>query len=172
MKKVIFLVGVLVIGAVLYSLANLAEAKAKGNDAADIKAVEQGIATAAKARDLDAIMKNYPPGDTLFVFDIIPPRQYVGYDAFRKDWQGFLDTFTGPITYELVDLNVVSDGKLGYAHMIQHIAGTGKDGKPIELDVRVTDVLRKSNGRWRIIHEHASFPVDMTTAKADFLSKP
>ncbi len=46
------------------------------------------------------------------------------------------------------------------------------DGKPLDLNIRVTDVLRKTNGRWLIIHEHASFPVDMAIGKADFLSKP
>jgi hypothetical protein len=51
--------------------------------------VKEGIATAAKARNLDTIMKNYPRGDTLVVFDVVPPRQYVGYDTFRKDWQRF-----------------------------------------------------------------------------------
>ncbi len=115
---------------------------------------------------------NYPRGDALVVFDVAPPRQYVGYDTFRKDWQHFLDMFTDPITYEMVDLNVISDGKMAYARMIQHVAAKGKDGKPLDLNIRVTDVLRKTNGRWLIIHEHASFPVDMATGRADFLSKP
>jgi ketosteroid isomerase-like protein len=116
-------------------------------------------------------MKNYPRGDTLVVFDVAPPRQYVGYDSFRKDWQHFLDMFSDPITYDMVDLNVISDGKMGYARMIQHVSAKGKDGKPLDLNIRVTDVLRKANGRWLIIHEHASFPVDMVTGKADFSSK-
>jgi ketosteroid isomerase-like protein len=36
----------------------------------------------------------------------------------------------------------------------------------------VTDVLQKTNGRWLIIHEHASVPVDLATGKGDLLSKP
>jgi hypothetical protein len=28
---------------------------------------------------------------------------------FRKDWQGFLDSFDGPITMENSDMNVTSD---------------------------------------------------------------
>jgi ketosteroid isomerase-like protein len=170
MKRIAIVIGVLAIGIALYGQRGRAEAKA--DDVAEIKAVEEGIATAAKARDLDTIMKNYPRGDTLVVFDVAPPRQYVGYDTFRKDWQHFLDMFSDPITYEMVDLDVISDGKMGYARMIQHVAAKGKDGKPLDLHIRVTDVLRKTNGRWLIIHEHASFPVDMATGKADFLSKP
>ena len=37
-------------------------------------------------------MKNYAPDETLLVFDVVPPREYKGADAFRKDWQGFLDS--------------------------------------------------------------------------------
>jgi ketosteroid isomerase-like protein len=170
MKRIGIAIGVLAVGVALYGLRSRAEAKA--DDVAEIKTVEEGIATAAKARDLDTIMKNYPRGDTLVVFDVAPPRQYVGYDTFRKDWRHFLDMFSDPITYEMVDLNVISDGKMGYARMIQHVAAKGRDGKPLDLNIRVTDVLRKTNGRWLIIHEHASFPVDMATGKADFLSKP
>jgi ketosteroid isomerase-like protein len=169
MKRTAIVIGVLALGIGFCGLRNWAEAK--GDEAAQIKMVEQQIAASAKARDLDAIMKNYPPGDTLFVFDVAPPRQYQGYDAFRKDWQNFLDTFSGPITYDLIDLNVVTEGKMGYARMVQHVAGKGKDGKPIDLNVRVTDVLRKTNGRWLIIHEHASFPVDLASGKADTQSK-
>ena len=40
--------------------------------------------SAANAKDPDAIMKNYLGGEGLFVFDVIPPRQYVGADAFHK----------------------------------------------------------------------------------------
>ena len=31
----------------------------------------------------DAIMKVYVPNESLVIFDIIPPRQYVGAKAFR-----------------------------------------------------------------------------------------
>jgi len=36
----------------------------------------------------------------------------------------------------------------------------------------VTDIYRKINGKWLIIHEHISVPVDLTTNKADLAAKP
>jgi hypothetical protein len=33
--------------------------------------------------------------DDVFVYDVVPPRQYVGAAAFQKPWQGFLDMFKG-----------------------------------------------------------------------------
>jgi ketosteroid isomerase-like protein len=37
---------------------------------------------------------------------------------------------------------------------------------------RLTDVLRKVKGKWLIVHEHVSVPVDVATGKADLTSKP
>ena len=70
------------------------------------------------------------------------------------------------------DLDVVADRNLAYSHSIQHVAGTDKQGKKLDLTVRVTDVYKKAHGRWQIIHEHVSVPVDLDTAKPDLTSKP
>jgi uncharacterized protein (TIGR02246 family) len=145
---------------------------AQADDRADIRALEERFVAAFKAKDPDAIMKVYAPGQTLFVFDVVPPRQYVGAAAYRKDWQTFFDSFDGPITVELTDLDVVTDRNLGYSHSIQHVAGTDKQGKKLDLTVRVTDVYKKAQGRWLIVHEHVSVPVDLDTGKPDLSSKP
>jgi ketosteroid isomerase-like protein len=118
------------------------------------------------------MMKVYVPDQTLFVYDVIPPRQYVGAAAYRKDWQGFLNDFDGPITIEMTDLDVAADHNLGYGHSIQRVAGTDKKGKKIDLTVRVTDVYKKIRGQWLIVHEHVSVPVDLDTGKPDLSSKP
>jgi hypothetical protein len=47
----------------------------------------------------------------------------------------------------------------------------GKDGNLIDVKFRVTDVLRKAKGKWLIVHEHVSVPVDLATGKADLASK-
>jgi len=80
-------------------LATLGSAPAARADArSDIQALEDRFVAAFKAKDLDAIMKVYVPDESLFVFDVIPPRQYVGAAAYRKDWQQLFDSINGPIT--------------------------------------------------------------------------
>jgi uncharacterized protein (TIGR02246 family) len=145
---------------------------AKADARADIKALEDRFIAAVTAKDLDAIMKVYVPDQTLFVFDVEPPRQYVGAAAYRKDWQAFLDSFNGAITFELTDLDIATDDNLAYSHSIQRVAGTDKQGKKLDLTVRVTDVYKKINGNWLVIHEHVSVPVDLDTSKPDLTSKP
>ena len=162
-----------VVGAILVALSMMSfGASARADDRAEIRALEERFVAAMKAKDLDAIMKVYAPGQTLFVFDVIPPRQYVRAAAYRKDWQTFLDTFEGPITVELTDLDVAADRNLAFSHSIQRVAGTDKQGKKLDLTVRVTDVYKKARGRWLIIHEHVSVPVDLDSDKPDLNSKP
>jgi uncharacterized protein (TIGR02246 family) len=145
---------------------------AKADSQADIRALESQFIAAFKAKDLDAIMKVYVPDRSLFVFDVVPPRQYVGAAAYRKDWQDFLSSFPGPITVEISDLAVATDHNLGWGHSIQRVAGTDKQGKQLDLTVRVTDVYKKIKGHWLIVHEHVSVPVDLDTDKPDLASKP
>ena len=162
-----------VVGAILVALSMMSfGASARADDRAEIRALEERFVAAMKAKDLDAIMKVYAPGQTLFVFDVIPPRQYVRAAAYRKDWQTFLDTFEGPITVELTDLDVAADRNLAFSHSIQRVAGTDKQGKKLDLTVRVTDVYKKARGRWLIIHEHVSVPVDLDSDKPNLNSKP
>jgi len=147
-------------------------ATARADPTADIKALEDRFVAAFKAKDVDGIMKVYAPGQTLLVFDVVPPRQYVGAAAYRKDWETFLGSFDGPITVELTSLDVGADRNLAYSHSIQRVAGTDKQGKKLDLTVRVTDIYKKTRGRWQIIHEHVSVPVDLETDKPDLNSKP
>jgi ketosteroid isomerase-like protein len=34
----------------------------------------------------------------------------------------------------------------------------------------MTEIYRKISGKWQIVHEHASVPVELKTGKADILS--
>lgn len=144
----------------------------KSSDEAAICTLEKNFSDAVKAKDVDKIMASYEPGQKLVVFDVIPPREYVGWDAYKKDWQEFLSTFSGPVTFEISGLEVTAAGNLGYGYSFQHVAGKTTDGNQSDITVRVTDVYRKTGGKWLIVHEHISVPVDLKTGKADLQSKP
>jgi uncharacterized protein (TIGR02246 family) len=149
-------------------------AQAQMNDEQQIRALEDQFTAAFKAKDLDAIMKVYMPGNDLFVFDVGVPRQHVGWEDYKKDWQDFLATMPGPIKFDLSDLSVTTDGQIGYGHCIQHVSWTGTDGNPMDMTVRLTDVYRKIDGKWLIVQEHVSVPIDFSAGKPvpDMMSKP
>ena len=170
MKKTLLGFGAIAIALSWFSLAH--QASAKSDDEAAIRSLEDNFAKAVSAKDVDKIMAVYVPDDSLFVFDVIPPRQYVGAKAYHDDWKGFLDSFNGPVKIDISDVSVLARGNLAFGHSIQHVSGTGKDGKPIDMTLRVTDDYRKIKGNWLIVQEHVSVPVDLATGKPDFNSKP
>jgi ketosteroid isomerase-like protein len=142
------------------------------DDEVAIRALENRFAAAFNAGDVDAMMKNYITGETLVVFDVVPPRQHLGADAYRKAWLGFFSHFKGTPKISITDLAITVDGSLAFSHSIQHVTGTDAKGHPVDRTVRVTDGYRKIGGNWLIVHEHVSVPVDLATGKPDTDSKP
>ena len=150
----------------------LCPAWSQSDDVAAINASVQHLVASVNAKDIDGIMSYYVPDGTLFVFDSTVPRQYVGAEAYRKDWQMFLSMFPKSVHMEMTDWKAEADGNLAFGHGIVHNVGTAPDGTTMDMTLRVTDVFRKVNGKWLVVHEHLSWPVDMATGKPDFDSKP
>jgi uncharacterized protein (TIGR02246 family) len=149
-----------------------AEVPAASADENAIRAVYERYSAAVAARDVDRIMSFYSPGPELLLFDAFPPRQFVGPAAVRKDYEDFFAAFPGPARSKVSDLRITVKPPLAYATGIDAWSVTGADGKATDMVFRFTDVLEKRNGKWLIVHEHISFPVDPESGKADFLSKP
>jgi uncharacterized protein (TIGR02246 family) len=137
-----------------------------------IRELNSRFEAAVKARDIDKLMSCYVSDDSLVLFDAVPPRQYLGAKAVRKDYEDFLSVFPGTIDSKISDVKISVDTNLAYSHFIDTWTATDKDGKKVQLVFRVTDVYRKTDGKWLIVHEHISFPVDPATGRGDFLSKP
>jgi len=146
--------------------------KSAAGDKAAIQALERTYNEGFNAKDVDKIMSCYAPGKQLFVFDVVPPREYKGWDAYKKDWQDLFAAFPGPVTNELSDQTITVIGNVAYGHNIQTGEFTRKDGSKIKVVARTTDIYRKKDGKWLIVEEHNSVPVDLDTLKPDLLSKP
>ena len=142
------------------------------SDKAQIEALVKQYNDGFNARDVEKIMSCYAPGKQVFVFDAIPPREYASWDAYKKDWEGLFSAFPGPVKNTVSELNITVVGTVAYSRDVQSGSFTRKDGSKMNATVRATDVYRKINGKWLIVQEHNSFPVDVETGKADLLSKP
>jgi ketosteroid isomerase-like protein len=142
------------------------------DDVAAIRALEDSFAAALNAGDVDAMMKHYVSDNSLVVFDVVPPRQHVGPEEYRKAWQGYFTHFKSTPKFTITDLVITADTSVGFSHSIQRTVGTDTQGHPVDRTVRVTDGYRKIGGKWLIALEHISVPVDLKSGKADFTSKP
>jgi ketosteroid isomerase-like protein len=116
------------------------------------------------AKDIDAVMSVYAPN--LVSFDLGAPLFYVGAERKRRAWEGFFAAYTGPVTYEVRDLNVTTDGDLAFVHSVNHVKGTLASGHTTELWVRWTACFRRIDGIWRIVHDHVSVPADLEHGQA------
>jgi len=140
-------------------------------DQAAIKTLEDHFVAAFNAKDVNAIMALYTPGNDLIVFDATPPRQYTGWAAYKRDWETIFAAYPGPASVALSDLDITVGGDVAYGHSIQVASFTDKAGKTMSSTMRVTDGYKKANGQWLISHEHVSVPVDFSTMKPDLDSK-
>jgi uncharacterized protein (TIGR02246 family) len=141
----------------------------KSNEAA-IRQWLDRWAKAFRAHDPNAIMSLYAPG--VVAYDIVPPLQYVGADAYRKDYEEFFAQYEGPIDIELRDLQIIASDGVAFATSLQRLSGTLKNGQKSDVWVRVTNGFRKINGRWLATHDHVSVPVDLASGKAVLDLKP
>lgn len=158
MKKLGLLAGMLA----LLIAANVSTAAfASGDAKAQITELEHKLITATSA---DEALKYYD-SNKVAVFDFEPPLQYVGAQAVRADFNNFFSN-AKDIKGEFLQIDVVTDGRLGIVNSIQHFTWTGKDGKPMAATLRVTDSLHKVSGEWKIFHSHISVPVDPATGQA------
>src|ERR1700733_12198188 len=79
-------------------------------DQSDIKALEDSMTAAFKAKDVNAIMALYTPDPAMVVFDATTPLQYTGADAYKKDWQDFFAMYPGPADFTINNLDVTTGG--------------------------------------------------------------
>ena len=101
MKKMLLL-GVVACAVALSVIAQ--QSSAKESDEAEIRAMEAAMVKGFAAKDLDHGLAPYLQDETLFIFDAIPPRQYVGIKAWRANNEGFMSMFQGPVKMEMSDL--------------------------------------------------------------------
>ena len=148
------------------------QAATANKDESEIRAMLDRWAKAFQAHDIEGIMANYAPGDAVVAYDIVPPLQYKGKNAYGKDYAEFLAQYDGPIQVDFRDMRILSSGDVGFVHCLERLTGKLKSGQPSDLWVRYTGGLRKMNGKWLIVHDHVSVPADFETGKASLDLKP
>ncbi|HET6409105.1 MAG TPA: SgcJ/EcaC family oxidoreductase [Chthoniobacteraceae bacterium] len=136
----------------------------------EIKGLIDEWRSAICARDLDRLMALYSPG--VVFFDVVPPHRHDGTKAYRQTWENCLRFIPKPFVSEIHNLHISVDGVLAFAHCLQRLVDT-ESKEPATCNwVRVTLCLRKSDGKWRVLHEHVSVPFDPQTSRAAFINMP
>jgi ketosteroid isomerase-like protein len=128
------------------------------NDEGQIRELIEGWTFALRAKDLDGVMSVYAP-DAL-AFDLAPPLQH-DTEAVRRGLQTWFSTFTGPIGYDVRDLDVTVGGDVAFSRSLNHLTGKRTNGDDTDVWVRATIAFCKVGGTWKVTHEHVSVPFYM-----------
>lgn len=113
---------------------------------------------ASRAKDIDRLMSLYSP-DSVY-FDVVPPLQFAGAAAIRRNFLRWFAEYEGPIGLETSDLDVLVGGDVAFAHMLHRHSGKRKNGDDSAIWLRSTVCCRRRHGQWLITHEHISLPID------------
>jgi ketosteroid isomerase-like protein len=128
------------------------------------------LVEAVRAMDLDRVMSFYAPD--MISFDMVPPLQHLGAEAKRKNWAAVFAMYQRPLGYEIRELSASVGNDLAFAHSLNRISGTLKNGNRNDLWLRWSTCFRKVDGDWLIAHDHVSVPLDEETGKALLDLKP
>jgi ketosteroid isomerase-like protein len=122
------------------------------------------------AKDINVLMAHYAP--EIVTFDVRPPLQIQGVDAYRENFEAWFASVQGPIDNELRDVRITMSDDVAFGHYLVHVKSTRTTGEGAEYWVRVTSGFRKLNGQWLVTHEHVSAPIDLATLRAAFDLQP
>jgi uncharacterized protein (TIGR02246 family) len=126
-------------------------------DETEIRALIERWARAVHAGDIDGVLADHT--DDIVMFDVPPPNEVRGKNAYRDTWPPFFDWQLRGAVFELVSLEVTAGNDVAFAHALLR-CGTDEELKTDPHNrLRLTVGLRKIHGRWAVAHEHHSFPL-------------
>jgi uncharacterized protein (TIGR02246 family) len=171
-RLVLSIVGILLVSWGGWNQAARSAHAAGNGEQAEVRALLDRWAKAFEAHDIEGIMSTYAPGDAVIAYDLVPPLQFKGKDAYRKDYEEFLAQYDGAIHVEFRDMRIMAGSEIGFVHALERFTGKLKNGQQSDLWLRYTGGLRKISGKWLIVHDHVSVPADLQSGKAVLDLKP
>ena len=134
-----------------FGSAALADSRA---DEAAVIGIEQDMAAAQTAAAFTASWD-----DHVAWYDV-GPGQVDGLAAARANLTNQFARFAS-LKQTIVRLKVKVEGNMAFAYSLQHFVGfEAVTHKRVEATFRQTDCFMKKAGRWKLVHQHASYPVD------------
>jgi len=117
------------------------------------------IAQAIRDKDVERLLAFYAQDVT--AFDLRPPLDVRGANAYRKNFQKWFASFEGPLDFELHNLRIVPGEPTAFCHYLALIVGAGPGGRISGYWVRGTTGFERRGGEWLVTHEHISQPAAM-----------
>jgi|SRR5947209_9236667 len=97
--------------------------------------------------------------DADLVFFDIAPLQYHGWAEYANGFKQVAQSFSSIKLTSNNDAKVTRRGNVAWTTATFHVTGAQKNGQAIDLTCRHTLIWERRGGRWLIVHEHVSVPM-------------
>jgi len=131
-------------------------ASSQTTDETAIRELVENWARAVRAKNLNGILANHSPD--IFMFDVPPPVQSKGIEAYKKTWDLFFSWSRDFGVFDIIEMNITAGNDVAFVTALMRCAGAETNGNKIELEFRLTIGLRKIGDQWIVMHEHHSIP--------------
>ena len=125
-------------------------------DEAAIRSLIEKWAEAVRNKNIDGILANHSAD--ILMFDVPPPIQSKGIDAYKKTWDLFFDWSRDDPAFDIQEINITASNQVAFVTALMRCAG--KTENESGLDFRLTVGLRKFDDQWIVTHEHHSIPAE------------
>lgn len=113
---------------------------------------------ASTRKDVAAQME--PIADDIVSYEHDAPQEYRGVEAVRAVCQAGMEYQTGDFRWDIPDLQIRIAGDIAVTWGLNRMRNVAADGAVREDWSRGTRIFERRDGRWQMIHQHVSFPVD------------
>ena len=110
--------------------------------------------------NLEGVKSIYAPD--IVSFDVGPPLQHVGAEAKWRNWVEVFTAFQRPLGYEIRGLTISLDGDVAFAHSLNRLSGTLKNGNRSDFWV----VRRSAVGRSPATGSSRTTTLDLESGRA------
>jgi uncharacterized protein (TIGR02246 family) len=128
----------------------------KQNAEVEIRSLIERWAKAVRAQDIDGVLADH--AEDMLMFDVPPPVEVRGIEAYRLTWPPFFEWQKGGAAFDIVSLEVTAGEDVAFATALLRCGTAEELEKDPQPRLRLTVGLRKEDGHWTIAHEHHSFP--------------
>jgi uncharacterized protein (TIGR02246 family) len=127
-------------------------------DKAAIRRLIDEWAGAVRRQDMEGILRDHAPD--IVMFDVPPPLESRGIEAYQATWQLFFRWARKPVLFDIRRIEIHAGNDVAFAVALLRCASKQPDGTDLDLDFRLTVGLSKVGGRWTVVHEHHSIPAE------------
>src|SRR5258707_2916727 len=104
------------------------KSQSSSQDEAAIRDVVESWAAAVRRRDLPGILQNH--SSDIVMFDVPPPFQSRGIDAYRASWDLFFSWSADPIPFDITDMSITAGRDVAFVVATMRCAEPGSNGEP------------------------------------------